>query len=117
MLPEALQALEQWYGIPDNLKGRGFGMLASVYARAGRRQDALRLLDKALAAFQRTHVSPSSVALIYIGLGDFERAMNWLEEGFTARDHSLAALKVDPVYDPLRRNPRFLSLMRRMRLE
>jgi serine/threonine-protein kinase len=117
MLREAMAALEEWHGLPGTQQGRGFGMLASVYARAGRREDALRLLNSAIAASTVTHVSPCSVALIYIGLGDFERAIEWLEKGYEERDQSLVTLKVDPAYDPLRRRPEFVSLIQRMKFD
>jgi serine/threonine-protein kinase len=57
------------------------------------------------------------VALVYIGLRDFEQAIAWLEKGYQERDQSLASLKADPAYDPLRQNPKFISLIRRMKLE
>jgi tetratricopeptide (TPR) repeat protein len=117
MLPQAIDALEKWYGIPTTLQGRGFGMLASIYARAGRREEALRLLNSTIARSRQAYVSPCSVAIIYIGLADFERAFEWLEKAYEERDQSLVSLKADPAYDPLRGNPRFVSLMRRMKLE
>jgi serine/threonine-protein kinase len=117
MLREAMDALEKWHGLPGTQQGRGFGMLASVYARAGRREDALRLLHSAIERSRQSYVSPCSVALIYIGLGDFGRAIEWLEQGYESRDQSMVTLKADPAYDPLRRNPKFVSLMRRMKFE
>jgi TolB-like protein len=117
MLTEAIEALEKWYGLPGTQQGRGFGMLASVYARAGRREDALRLLRSAIERSRTDYVSPCSVALIYIGLGDFPRAFEWLDKGYEARDQSMVTLKADPAYDPLRQNPKFVSLIRKMRFE
>ena len=116
-LREAKDALEKWNGIPGTMQGRGFGMLASVYARTGQREDALRLLDAAIARGKRTYVSPCSVALVYIGLRDFDRAIEWLEKGYQERDHSMVTLKADAAYDPLRGDARFVSLLRRMKLE
>ena len=116
-LPEAIVALETWHRIPGRLQGRGFGMLASTYARAGRKADALRLLDRALTTSKQSHVSPASVTLIYIGLGDHVRALDWLEKAYEERDHSLVTLKADPAYNPLRGNPKFAALLRRVKLE
>jgi serine/threonine-protein kinase len=99
------------------MQGRGFGMLASVYARAGRRADAVRLLNDAIERSKRTYVSPASIALVHIGLGDFERALDWLEVGHKERDQSLVSIKADSAYDPLRSHPRFVSLMRRMKFD
>ena len=117
-MPQAISALEKsWQGSPENLQGRGFGMLASVYARAGRKADAMRLLDSAIAQSKRAHVSPCSVAIVYIGLGNHDRAFEWLEKAYVERDHSMVSLKIEPAYHPLRGDPRFVALLRRMKLE
>jgi TolB-like protein/DNA-binding winged helix-turn-helix (wHTH) protein len=117
-MPQAISALEKsWQGSPENLRGRGFGMLASVYARAGRKVDAMRLVDSAIAHSKRSHVSPCSVAIAYVGLGDHDRAFEWLEKAYKERDHSMVTLKVEPAYNPLRSDPRFVALLRRMKLQ
>lgn len=117
LLPDAIVALEKWHGIPGSLQGRGFGMLGSVYARAGRRDDALRLLESAVARSKDTYVAPSSIALVHFGLGDLDRGFEWLEKAYAERDHSLVSLKAEPAYDLLRGHPRFTALLRRMKLD
>jgi hypothetical protein len=102
---------------PGRLQGRGFGMLASAYARAGRKADALRLLEWGVETSNQSHVSPVSIALVYIGLGDHVRAHDWLEKGYEERDYSLVTLKADPAYGPLRTNPKFVALLRRVNLD
>jgi adenylate cyclase len=52
----------------------------------------------------------------YIGVGDNDKAFEWLEKSFAAHSPGLVALKVDPVFDPLRSDPRFDSLLRRVGL-
>src|SRR5262249_6253155 len=116
-LREACDALEKWRGIPGRMQGSGFGMLGSLYARAGRRPEALELLGEAVERSKHVHVSPSSVALVYAGLGEHVQAIDWLERAYQERDHSLVAIKVDPAYDSLRGEPEFKSLLARMKLE
>jgi len=116
-LPEAIATLEQWRSIPGTLQGSGFGILGCLYARVGRRAEALQLVEAQIARSKRSHVSPSSVALVYIGLGDSNRAIEWLEKAYEERDHTLVALKIDPAYLPMRSDPRFIALLRRIRLE
>ena len=116
-MPQAIFALEKsWQASPEGQRGRGFGILASVYARAGRKADAMRLLDSAIGQSKRAHVSPCSVAIVYIGLGDHDRAFESLRS-YGERDHSMTSLKIEPVYHPLRGDPRFVALLRRMKLE
>ena len=116
-LPEAIAALETWHAIPGGLQGRGFGMLGSLYARSGRRSEALRLLENGIANSKRAYVSPCSIALLLIGLGEHDRAIEWLEQAYEQRDYSLVSLKAEPAYDPLRGHPKFVTLLRRLKLD
>jgi hypothetical protein len=63
------------------------------------------------------YISPVSIALVHIGLGDADRALRWLERAYDERAPQLIWLKADPIFDPLRSDPRFTRLLRRMRLE
>jgi len=69
---------------------------------------------------KQKYVSAVLVAMIYAGLGEKDKAFEWLEEGYDDRSIGLANLeeiKVDPAYDPLRSDPRFQDLLRRMNLQ
>ncbi|MGH9721026.1 MAG: tetratricopeptide repeat protein, partial [Bryobacteraceae bacterium] len=115
MAKEAVKALEKLHPSGE-VGGRGFGMLGATYVRAGRRADALKLLDQVRHREKWAYVSPVSVAQIYLGLGDHDRAFEWLEKGYRARDATMTALGVEPAYDPIRGDPRFRSLVRRLNL-
>ena len=65
---------------------------------------------------ERKYVSPVRIARIYVGLGDRERAFEWLEKGYAGRSDHLTQLKTDPTFDSLRSDPRFADLLRRVRL-
>ena len=57
-----------------------------------------------------------SFARIYAGLGDKDQAFKWLEKGYDERAAPLFYIKVDPIWDPLRSDPRFDDLLRRIGL-
>ena len=59
---------------------------------------------------------PVAIAWRYIYAGDYDRAMDWLEEAFEVRDPILTGIGTSPLYDPLRSDPRFQDLLRRMNL-
>jgi hypothetical protein len=61
-------------------------------------------------------VSAFSFAVIYLGLGEKDQAFAWLEKAYEERSFLLAYLKVDPIWDPLRSDPRFADLVRRIGL-
>ena len=113
---EACAALEKWRSMSGGAQTAGFGMLGSVYYRAGRSYDALRLLGEAITRANEAHVSPSSMALLYSGLGERKRALEWLEKAYEQRDHSLVGIKADPAYDSLRNEAGFQSLLAKMKL-
>jgi hypothetical protein len=63
------------------------------------------------------YVSPVAEAYIYIGLGDRERALDLLEQAYQSNSSMLFWLKVDRAYDPLRSDPRFIALLKKVRLD
>ncbi len=89
-------------------------MLAAAYGLAGQRADALGIVNELQKISQGTYVSSFSVAAIYAGLGDKNRALAWLEKAYEERASGLVEVKADPIFDPLRSDPRFQDLLRRM---
>jgi serine/threonine-protein kinase len=90
--------------------------LGYAYAKAGRREDALRVMDELQRSPGERRVSPFHFALIYIGLGENDRAIELLEKAYDERVERLVWLRADPRFDPLRLNPRFNELLRAMGL-
>ena len=91
--------------------------LGYAYAKAGQRDEALKILDQLQArANKGEYVWPLGVAWIYIGLGDKDQAFTWLDKAFAEQSDALRQIKTHPIYDPLRTDPRFTDLLKRMRL-
>lgn len=88
---------------------------ARVYALAGRRADALRILDRLLALSKRTQVSKYVLATVYTALGDKDQAFTRLNQAFDEHSFMLGFLKVEPALDPLRSDPRFQQLVQKMK--
>lgn len=112
--PEAVAALERSVHLaPGYVRQKGF--LGYMYARAGRTADARKILNELLVVEQRTYVPPTSIAILYLGLDRREDAIRWLDRGYASRDGDMVLLKVWPILDPLRGEPRFQALLGRMR--
>ena len=90
--------------------------LAWVLGRAGKRDDAVRILRALEAQAQRGYVSPVAFAIIHIGLGNLDAALHWAERAYDERRGWLAYFKVNPVVDPLRDSPRFVALLEKLKL-
>lgn len=115
MWREAVAALERAIAIsPDD--PRTIASLARVYAMSGKRAEALKLADDLENQSQKRYVSPMWMADLYVSLGDKDRAFEWLERGYQEHDVNTPWLKMCPRCDPLRPDPRFASLVRRMGL-
>jgi TolB-like protein/Flp pilus assembly protein TadD len=92
------------------------GMLGHAYAKSGRIKEATALLQSANASFEQGGLSDLKAAYIYMGLGDQDRVFQLLERDYEQRDPELPYINVDPVFDPVRNHPRFVALVRKMRL-
>ena len=93
------------------------GFLAYLCGRAGRRDDAQRLLDRLALMASAGYVPPSAFAMGHVGLGDWDAALSWLDKAIDARDPIVMPIKTFPFLDPIRGDARFHSLLKKMRLE
>ncbi len=116
MFKEGMAEFEKAAAVaPDNLiatTGLGYG-----YAVTGRRADAHKLLDQLKGLSRQQYVSPIWMAKIYAGLEDKDEAFKWLEKAY--EDHSIVSvgyIKTNPMFDPLRSDPRYKDLLRRTNL-
>ncbi len=91
------------------------GMLGNAYGAAGKKAEALKVIDELKEQSKRKYVAPYDIALVYIGLGDKDQAFTWLERAYDAHSNDMSNLKVDPIFDSLRSSPRFRDLLRRMK--
>ena len=96
---------------PDSL-----GHLGNAYARAGQTAAARKTIAQLEESVRKDGVGRYEIALVYIGLGKKQEAFKWLDESYKARDVGLVYLKIDPCLDPLRSDPRFDDLVRRVGL-
>jgi Flp pilus assembly protein TadD len=92
------------------------GSLGHAYAVSGDREKARQVLSDLRELSRRRYVSPFDTAVIYAGMDDEDRAVEWLEKAFDDRSLEMIFLKVDPRFDSLRADPRFVNLLRRMGL-
>ena len=112
---EAIPVLEKALS-PDRTPAV-MGVLVRAYAHAGRREDALRLLDELKRRRRTNYVPAAAFVNAYLGLGDNEQALVWLETAYKEESNLLQLLKVHPYFDPLRGDPRFSDLVHRVGLD
>jgi TolB-like protein/Flp pilus assembly protein TadD len=91
------------------------GHLGYAYGVVGRKADADRVLKFLQGRTDQGDSLSTAIAQVYVGLGDKDHAFEWLNKAVAQRDGNLL-LKVDPMYDSLRSDPRFAALMRSLNL-
>src|SRR6266542_2294013 len=90
--------------------------IAHVLAISGKRSEALIELAKLQERAKRQYVPPYDIALIYVGLGENDKAFAWLEKAYDDHSTEMTYFKVDPLLAPLHSDPRYQNLLRRMKL-
>ncbi len=111
MYEEAIAEFRKAIALADARPAVYVGGLAYTYARAGKKGEAEKLLKELL---ERRHIPANDVARVYVGLGKREEALAWLEKAYEDRGSDFDFIKVAVWPDPLRSDPRFQDLLRRM---
>jgi eukaryotic-like serine/threonine-protein kinase len=115
VFPEAIAELEKAYTL-SGCNPLIIGPLGSCFGAAGNNDRAMALLQDLNEAAKQAYVAPISWVMLYLGVGDVENAFEWLEKAAEARDVLLCYLKVGPIYDPVRDDPRYTDLLHRIGL-
>jgi serine/threonine protein kinase/Tfp pilus assembly protein PilF len=112
---EAVMELEE---VVELNKGPSFlGYLGRAYAMAGKTNEAQKMLRDLLSRRANgEYIRPDQIALIYIGLGKKDQALQWLEKAYQERIEELILLNVDPLYDSIRSDERFVTLLEKIGL-
>jgi len=91
--------------------------LGHVYASSGNTSAARNILDTLFALNKKEHVSPFFIALVYAGLNDKEKALEWLQKSYEEKSGSVRYLKMEPRLQNLRNEPRYTELMKKIGLD
>lgn len=91
------------------------GLLAHLYAKIGQKDKALQIQERLREVSKQRYVSPYIFAMIHLGLGEKDQALDFLEKTYQDRDgYNIAYIKVDPFFDPLRGDPRFEAFVQKI---
>ncbi|MEP6818734.1 MAG: protein kinase [bacterium] len=113
MYKEAIDEINQAIRL-SNGDIRATATLGHAYAVAGKRDEALKVLAELQRASEQRYVSPYFIALVHLGLGEDDQAFAWLQKAYEERQSYLILMKVEPVFDKVRSDPRFKDLVGRI---
>jgi TolB-like protein/DNA-binding winged helix-turn-helix (wHTH) protein/Flp pilus assembly protein TadD len=115
MYAEALADCERWRRSSGD-SAYNLAEIAYIYGRTGEPVQARHSLAKLEELNRRRPIDPAVISGAYLGMGDNDHALLWLEKAYAQHSNVMTTLKVEPRYDPLRSDPRFQDLMRRVGL-
>jgi serine/threonine protein kinase/Flp pilus assembly protein TadD len=115
MYPEAIAAYESAIKASERTSNI-LSVLGYTYAVSGKRNEARGILDELNATRNARYLSPYDLAIVYMGLGERDHALAELNKAYEERAGWIIFLKVDPLFDSLRDDPRFEALVRKMGL-
>jgi TolB-like protein/Flp pilus assembly protein TadD len=108
-IPEAIAEYQKTVSITED--SVPLGMLGRLYAAQGRKDEAQQILQQLRQRREQRYTPAYSLALVYLGLGDRNEALKWLEEGYRERDgFNIGPIRIDPLLTPLHGDPRFEAL-------
>ena len=93
------------------------GWLAYAYGATGDHARAMAVIEELNRKSLHGYVPPFNLAVVYLGMGDNGRAMDYLEQAYSAHSQWLYYLKMDRIFDPLRKEPRFIALMKKVHFD
>jgi TolB-like protein/DNA-binding winged helix-turn-helix (wHTH) protein/Tfp pilus assembly protein PilF len=114
--PKAVAELQKAIAISHD-SPQMVGALGHTYGASGNRSEAEKVLAHLMEQTKKEYVSPFYVALVYAGMNENDKAIDWLEKAYSDRSNAIVFSKVDPQLDPLRSHPRFQSLLQRLALQ
>ena len=116
LFDEAIAENQRWGELTGN-KIKTDVALAEIYAASGRKEDAGKIIAQIEAGKDLSGNDYRGMALVYAALGRNDMAFKWLEKSYEKHEESLCSLKIDPKMDPLRPDPRFKTLLKKIGLE
>jgi serine/threonine-protein kinase len=112
---QAITAIQQSVALSGgSLEEKAY--LGYAYGVAGRRSEALKIMGELREQARRRYLSPYLMALVTLGLGDKDQTFAWLDRAYAVRSVNLVYLNVDPIFDSLRSDSRFIKLRQRVGL-
>jgi len=101
----------------DRQRIEQLGWQGIVYEKMGNRNEAQIRLDELVDRFKYQWSMPYSTAILYFALGERDEGFRWLEKAYENRDYRICLLKIDPVFDGVREDPRFQEMLKKVGLE
>ena len=116
MYEEAISILQKganlFPGNPFLVSTLGFS-----YGVAGKREEAQKIINRFMEISKKKYFSPMFISRVYAGMGEVDKAIEWMEKAYEERDPAFSLIKSVPSHDYMHSDPRFKALLKKMGLE
>jgi TolB-like protein/Tfp pilus assembly protein PilF/pimeloyl-ACP methyl ester carboxylesterase/predicted Ser/Thr protein kinase len=116
MYEEAMAELETAKELSGKI-GPQDTMIAVVQALTGNPEETRRFLQKQLERWGKEYFTPIAIAILYFVLGEIDEGFKWVEKAYEEHDHYLPQIRVGPLFDGIRSDPRYLAILKKINLE
>ncbi|HTK82086.1 MAG TPA: protein kinase [Bacteroidota bacterium] len=113
----AITELKKVREIVGTDKSYGLEYLGYAYGRSGKIEEAEKVLDQLVAFSKGGNAVSFQIAAVYAGMGENDKAFDWLEKGYVEQNSSLAYLKITPFFAGLKSDPRYIAMLKKLGLE
>ncbi len=114
---DALSEVKKARDVIGETNPYGLGLLGYVYAKAGKKDDANKVLNQLLEFSKQGYTISVEIAVVYAGLEDKNKVFEWLEKGYDEQSTGLGYIKILHIWDGLRSDPRYTALLKKIGLE
>jgi tetratricopeptide (TPR) repeat protein len=114
---EAISELQKVRQIVGANNPYGMGNLGYIYAKAGQKDEAIKTLTQLIDFSKNGYALSVQIASVYAGLGDKDKAFEWLENGYNEQNRYISDLKTASVWENLHSDPRYTALLKKIRLD
>ena len=116
MQEEAIKSMQKVNTLSDS--PRNLAYLGYIYSLSGNDDKAFQILDSLLTLSNQKLIRHAyAIAVLYIGLEDYDQALYWLEKSYENHEYDINFIKVEPIFNLLYDNPRFVELLKKMGLD
>jgi tetratricopeptide (TPR) repeat protein len=116
MYREAITHFEKAVALTGEKEAGMLCGLGYAYAVSGKQKEARQILNRLINRSKKEYIPPCYIAGIYVGLGDSDRAFEWLEKAYSDRSEWLPYLNIEHMFEPIRDDPRFGELVEKVGL-
>jgi tetratricopeptide (TPR) repeat protein len=117
MYEEALEEFQKENQLQPDMPGISNALIVFTYMQMGKKELARKFLDRIIEQSKRLYIPPSFLASLYFAIGDKDKGFEFLNKAYEQQDCWIVTIKLGPVYETVRSDPRYVAMLKKMNME